>query len=268
MQHLYSFVKLFFYLFIVIFSITCKTIKPIVESKTSYNLSNIYDSIKNNEISYKTLDIKFNIQYESVEQNMSLKGNLRILKDSIIWVSLSPGLGIEAARFMCNRDSLFILDRVKKNYTRGNYEYIKKTWKIDLDYSSLQSILTNRIFIYPLSNDEKSDFSKNFMLKNDSTNLEVYRKTVSNIENLIKISRPDFKITEYFISDITNLKTLSVKYTFDKLADGNPFIKTIVIKSLNKDKFINIELDYTKIGFNSDPNFSFKVPDNYSLIQY
>ncbi|NJO89334.1 MAG: DUF4292 domain-containing protein [Chloroflexia bacterium] len=39
-------------------------------------------------------------------KTITLKGNLRIQKDSLIWISLS-GFGIEAARLKCTKDSVF-----------------------------------------------------------------------------------------------------------------------------------------------------------------
>ena len=60
-----------------------------------------------------------------VRQN-SFDVNLRIRKDSAIWISITPLLGIEAARVLINRDSLMILDRVHKTFSARDYT----TWRI------------------------------------------------------------------------------------------------------------------------------------------
>jgi len=258
-------------IFILLFSAnlflnSCKTVKPIAEKKPKSSLDNIYDSIKLAEYEYESLNIKFNVKYEKKSQSMNLKGNLKILKDSIIWVSLSPGLGIEAARLMCTKDSIFFLDKINGSLTKGKYEYIKNLYKIDVDYYSLQAILTNNFFIYPTIKNEKAEFTKNFSLTKDSTELAVYRKNELLVENLVNINRAVYRISSYFINDVPNKRSLSVKYSADVNQKQKSFPGSISIKSFNADKFLLLDLDYTKVTVNEALTFSFKVPQDYRLI--
>ncbi len=245
---------------------SCKTIKPITTVKVGNNLENIYDSLKQAEFNFKTLNIKFNVKYEKKSQSMSLKGNLKILKDSIIWVSLSPGLGIEAARLMCTKDSVFFLDKMGGSLTKGKYEYLKNLYKIDVDYNSLQAILTNNFFIYPSVLNEKKEFLEKFSIAKDSVELAVYRKDDYSVENLVNIEKSIYRISSYMINDVPNKRNLFVNYQSKNNLDVKNFPGSISIKSTNEDKFLNLELDYTKITLNEDLTFSFKVPKDFKVI--
>jgi hypothetical protein len=247
---------------------SCKTIKPVISDEKELNLSKIYDSLQISEIKFKTLEIKFNVQYTGSDQNLSLKGNLKVLHDSLIWVSLSPGLGIEAARFMCNPDSLFILDRINRDLTKGTYKYLKETKRIDIDFKSLQAILLNRFFVYPSVTNERDEFINTFTIKNDSTALTVYRKSSTAIENMVNINRMNYKVMDYFISDIPNMRNLSIKYSIDNVDHDNGLSKFIKIVSNSEGKFLNIEINYTKITKDELITFPFNVPLSYKIIVY
>jgi hypothetical protein len=242
---------------------SCRTIKPVVINKGS-SIENIYDSLKLSEPNYKSLNIKFSVKYQKKSESMSLKGNLKILKDSIIWVSLSPGLGIEAVRLMCTKDSVYLLDKLNGSLTKGKYEYLKTLYKIDVDYHSLQSILTNNFFIYPSVNNEKNEFIKNFIISKDSVELAVYRKDNSQVENLVNINRKNYVINSYVINDVPNRRNLAVNYQMK--GNQKSFPGSINIRSQNEDKFLLIDLDYTKITLDEELTFSFKVPKDYKVI--
>jgi hypothetical protein len=172
---------------LIMFSIwSCKTLKNLNGEKKSIGLEQIYDSLLIAGPDFSTIEIRFNLSYTNSSQSIDLKGTLKISKDSLIWITLSPGLGIEGVRCMCNKDSIYILNRQDKTFTKSDYSYIKKEWKIDIDFNSLQSIFTGGFFIYPNVSDKKKEFVSNFIIKNDSIGIEIYRKTQNNIENLLK----------------------------------------------------------------------------------
>jgi hypothetical protein len=246
--------------------LSCKTLKKVKGEKKSISLERIYDSLLIAGPDYSNLEIRFNMSYANSSQSTDLKGTIKMTKDSLIWISLSPGLGIEGIRFMCNKDSIFILDRLHKTFIKSNYSYVKKEWNVDVDFNSLQAILTGDFFIYPSVYDGKKEFVSNFIIKNDSDGLEIYRKTQNNIENLLKIDRSIFKISDYIINDVNEMRNFSLIYSFNKLSEGFQFPKKVSIKSNNAGKFLNIELDYTKILINNNPTFSFTIPANYSTV--
>ena len=49
------------------------------------------------------------------EDNVEFKANVRINRDSAIWMSISPALGIEIARVLVLNDSLKLLSKIPDN---------------------------------------------------------------------------------------------------------------------------------------------------------
>jgi len=251
---------------ILLFSFSCKTIKKTTVVKPASNLEKIYDDLISGNPDFQTMEIKMALSFDDGKKNIDLKGTIKLAKDSIIWVSLSPGLGIEAARLKCTKDSVFIMDRINKTLRASDYKYINKNWNVDVDFGSLQSILTGRFFIYPTVDDPKEEFVSNFKVLSDSSVIKVYRKDIRNIENLLKIVPEQKKVTNFLINDGNALRSLSINYLFANSVGSYLWPSKIEIKSFGSQKLVNITLDYSRIQLNTNPSFPFSVPSSYSLL--
>ncbi|MBN1253007.1 MAG: DUF4292 domain-containing protein, partial [Bacteroidales bacterium] len=246
---------------VLIFVINSCKIKNIDNNET-LEMSKLYEKLQKSNLKYNTLSIKFNTRFDNSEKSLGLKGTVKIKKDSVIIVSLIAVLGIEAAKLKFTKDSLFIIDRLNSEVKSGNYEYLKKTFKVDLTYNDLQSILTNYFFVYPHSEQDKNEFINNFKFRKDSIFHSVYRKMPNSIENLINIENENYKILDYFIFDIAQSRSLKIQYegNFSKEIQNLP--KKISINSDNSNKLTSVELIYTKVSVDKELNFSFNIPEN------
>ena len=67
--------------------------------------------------SFEWLTAKLDIQAEVNGQSYNdLSGQLRMRKDSIIWVSLTATMGMEVLRAKISADSIWVLNRMEKTY--------------------------------------------------------------------------------------------------------------------------------------------------------
>ena len=102
-------------LFLLVISISsCKRglFRPVLEGESA--------TLEINEFDYDYLKAKAKFRYNDGKEDLKATANFRIKKDSLIWMSISASLGIEAARVMINKDSMAIMDRLNKQYTRSN----------------------------------------------------------------------------------------------------------------------------------------------------
>ena len=87
------------------------------------------------------LNTKTKIQYKDEDRNVSTSANIRIKKDSIIWMSLTPFLGIEVARALITTDSLVLLNRLNREYMVYNFEKLSEKFHFDINYQLIQSLI-------------------------------------------------------------------------------------------------------------------------------
>jgi len=71
--------------------------------------------------SFEWLTAKLDIQADVNEQSFNdLSGQLRMRKDSIVWLSVSATMGVEVLRAKISNDSVWILNRMEKTYLAGS----------------------------------------------------------------------------------------------------------------------------------------------------
>ena len=121
---------------------------------TSCNKKLIHSKQENIEINTFKFDYfsaKVKLNYTSGDQKLSAVANLRIKYDSLIWISISPGLGIELFRLKLTTDSVFLLDRMAHKYMKSSYSEFNNFYGINLNFKWIRSIMLGN----PLSSNKK-----------------------------------------------------------------------------------------------------------------
>jgi hypothetical protein len=101
-----------------------------------------------NDVDFQYLSSKAKIDYQAKDNFISATANIRICKDSIIWISLSPGLGIEAARLLVTKDSVLMIDKINKTYFEYDFISLSKKLDFNLNYHLIESVIIGNL-IYP-----------------------------------------------------------------------------------------------------------------------
>ena len=105
--------------------------------------------LKQNEKSwqeYKQLGMKIEGYTLNKEDNVDFKANIRINRDSAIWMSISPALGIEIARVLVLNDSLKVLSKIPDNKFAyiSDIAALEEFLHFDLDLEDLENLLAGR----------------------------------------------------------------------------------------------------------------------------
>ena len=130
---------------------SCRTTKNVSASDsvlTLHTTSSFLNAYNDKELKYNTLsaNIQFNVVVSS-NTEMSSRGQLKIVKDDCIQISIRPLMGIEAFRVELTPDSIKIVDRLHRWYMIESFDQIKGDAAIDFNFYNLQALLTNRLFL-------------------------------------------------------------------------------------------------------------------------
>jgi len=122
------------------------------------------------------LDTEIKVDGESESINMSM----RMARDSAIWISLSPALGVELARILLLPDSVRIISKVPSNkfVYEGNYSELEESFGIPLDFYTLQNLFCGS----PLALNKNND---KFISKIDDRNYILIEKFPRRIKKLL-----------------------------------------------------------------------------------
>ena len=110
-------------------------------------LKTILQKVAANEISPNTFSAKASVESSDGTNNLpNAAVNIRILKDAVIWASISTdfGIKIEVARAYITPDSVKFMNRLTKEYVAKDIGYLSRLVRYPLDFATLQNVLLGR----------------------------------------------------------------------------------------------------------------------------
>lgn len=241
--------------------------EPLKEAKTIY----LMEELAKNELQFDWFSAKFSIDYIYDKKLTEFKGQIRIKKDSIIWLSFSPALGIEMARIKITNDSVFYMNRISKTYLAGDYRFISNFLKTNIDFNILQSIIIGNDFNfyektkfkasvdkqeYKLTTTERYKLKK--FMKQDETEVKAFYQN-------IWLNPDNFKITRVTMKEITNNKKLDAYYSDFGDYEGQLFPYDILFE-ISADENIIVKVNYSRIRIDYPYTFPFTIPAKYERI--
>ncbi|MEY3597665.1 MAG: hypothetical protein RL521_87 [Bacteroidota bacterium] len=131
---------------IIIALSSCKTEKIAMRTTEKVRPRSAIFVLKQNEkkwMPYHQAGMKIEGGFSSPDEELDFKANVRIAKDSAVWMSISPALGIEIARTLVLKDSIKVLSKIPDNkfaFITG-IEDLEKFVHFDLDLEDLQSLI-------------------------------------------------------------------------------------------------------------------------------
>lgn len=138
---------------------------------------------KNQETNFNFdyLGMKMAIDFSHAEGKESFKANIKIKKDSIIWISISPALGIEVIRMVITPDSVKLISKIPKNkyYYEGDFSVINDQANMDLTFGMIQDILVGN----PIMLDKQDD---KFISQVSSNNYALISRFNRKLKRILK----------------------------------------------------------------------------------
>ena len=264
------FILPFSFLLLLIMLTSCSTQRkiikaPIKEEGAEY----LFKKLKEHELQYNWLTAKFSAEYKNKGQSNSFNGQIRIRKDSVIWLSFSPALGIEVFRMMLTQDSVKFINRMNNSFFAGDYNYVNRYLHTNIDFDILQSFLTgNDLSFYENgkfragleNNSYKLATAERMKLKKFIRNSQEHLRVL--IQN-IYIDPESFKITRANVKEIRepNIQLEAMYSSFEKI-DNQLFPKEMSF-DISADNNLSVTVSFNKITINTTQAFPFKIPQSY-----
>jgi len=258
----------------VVLMVSCspsrKAIKaPIKEEGADY----LFKKLKEHELKFTWFTGKFSAEYKNGKKSTSFNGQIRIKKDSVIWLSLTPGLGIEAMRLIITQDSVKMINKLNSTYFLGNYDEVNRFLNTNIDFDILQAyLLGNDLQFYEdgkfrvtiEKGDYKLSTAARLKLKKYIRNSEENKRAY--IQN-IWLDSETFKISEADVKEISseNIK-LGASYGDFENIEGQLFPKKLDV-TIWADHTIKVKASFSHINVDVPLQFPFKIPSGYRLVK-
>lgn len=244
--------------------------EPIKEQGEAFLLS----KLRENQINFNTLVARFDATFIVDKSETSINGQIRILKDSAIWISLTPALGIEMARFLFTPDSIKFLNRMNDTYMEKNFSYIDKLINTTVDFDMVQSLITGNDFAFYDTTNFKASLD-NDLYKLQTTNR---RKTKRNIKKYdLDVSFPfqtfwldpvAFKIKQLVLKDADKeSRKFTANYNDHHNINGQLVPANLIFEVRTDNDKVNLTVNLSKITINEVVSMPYRVPESYTKIE-
>lgn len=254
----------------LLFLYSCKTTQPIVQPKSleQKTKDELFGQLEKNQFQYQWFAAKINTTIKTPKTTNAVSVRIRMQKDSVIWISLSPALGIEVVRAYITRDSLIFLDRINEKYFKGNFNYVNQLINSNLDFEMLQAMLTgNNFTLYEIDKFETANDKHRYVL--NTIGRRKLKKELKGQDSLnvilqsIFLSSENWKIEEMKLKDLNSNRKLDAVYS-NFVSIGEQLFPTDVWFNFRAKDNIEAKLTYSKIELDVPQSFPASIPSKYS----
>lgn len=167
------------------------------------------------DLDFEYLTTRSRITYEDEDTRISAKATIRIKKDSIIWLSLSPAFGIEAARGIITRDSIKFIDRMNREYAVYDFASLSEEYNFNITFALIQSMLIGDMPKQPSEEDRVVKKRDHYIIKQTRgpVTLENYIGSNMKLEKLqVTAGKPDENTLTLVYEDFQKMKEAIFPY--------------------------------------------------------
>lgn len=216
------------------------------------------EKVNIDEIDFKYLKAKSKVAIIKDGKTENVAANIRMKKDSVIWLSVTWGVVGEVARALITKDSAFISAMNKKTLKREYHKYsfveLSQEYNFDLNFNIIQSAI---IGSQPIKKKYKVSKEKGFFLLRQNEGKVTVDNYVGEFDRkLKKVMLEDQLPTKRKMTlDFEDFTTLN-QYLFPYTS-----VLTLDVQSPEDQKFYQtlIQLKHTKVELSDTPlEFPFK----------
>ncbi|AWW29383.1 DUF4292 domain-containing protein [Echinicola strongylocentroti] len=190
---------------------------------------------------YSYLSAKARVVMEE-ESGKTTRGtlNLRAKRDSVIWFSISPGLGIEAARGIITREDIKVMDRINNKDINLTFDQFQNTYGLKLSLDLFQNVLFANIPYGVSYRDRLIRVGKTFEL--------TQRRDGITYESVVGVQHG--KVNELTTSARFHKGKLSASYPEFEDLDGQPYAYKILLRILMENESSDLQSTVVNLEFN------------------
>ncbi len=193
------------------------------------------------------------------KETYDVTANVRIERDKAIWISITALMGIEAGRVLITPDSVKMINRLRNEYFTAPFDAVYSFTGGDLDFSSLQSILTGNVIAQAVSRYvEVSAMETGNVLSSDALD-------DGGLSYWIALNAGYRPVT--VLLENAEAQRIEAAYSGYQTVNGRlfPFETALSIRAGRWD--IQASMNYNRVAYDEAVEFPFGIPASYKEIQ-
>jgi hypothetical protein len=214
-----------------------------------------YDAMIAND-NYTWYTGKARIKATTPHEKVSATLNLRILRDSVIWATIDK-LGFEIARVLITPDSVLVVDRLNKEYTKKSLPAFLLEYNVNVGFSDLQNALIGRmIALSPIYVESKPEEELELLIVSDHAGVTARHWFTRTLPH---------RLMRSYIVDAAGRKLQIENAGWETYGDGSEVPYGRLLTFEDTDGLTEIEIIFSEITKNVPANIPFSIPAHYAV---
>lgn len=213
-----------------------------------------------NSIDYNWFTAKIKVNFQSPEERFAATMNVRIQKDSMVWISGSK-FTVEGVRILMTQDSIYMMDRLARKYTVSDYAYLQKVYNLPASLEAVQAILVGNTVIIGNKKQLRAD------IKGSQYTLTATEKDLRATYTLDGLT---YLLDKLQLNEVTKKRDMIMQYSdYQPIESKNKnfsYFRNLTLQSPETGT-ITSEFRYSRVTFDIPKNTPFKIPSSYQRIE-
>ena len=207
--------------------------------------------------------LNFNTFYGRAKANFSspkASGNatvfIKMLRDSIIWISITGPLNIEGARVLVTHDSVKIINKLENTVQLSSIAHLQQITKLPLDFNDFQNIILGKATLNKADTD--------YQVKEDSITVTT---TGELLRCIYSFTKKDLLLGHSNFQTMNNkdIAGANIFYNDYHVGDSINFSASRDI-AVTGNSPSSLTLNFKEYNFNQPQSFVFTISKNYRVI--
>jgi hypothetical protein len=229
--------------------------------------------IKESELAYNWIYAKADVETLIDGEDHNLDIRVKGKKDSAIWISIQAVGYIDIAKLLITRDSVKMVVYIKKQYFKGDFNYINQLLNADLDFDLIQAALFGNSADFddddtkmkPVVDRENCHYLLSTERKRKLRRITSGQDSLKRSLQTMRLNPTNFKIIRNDFEDVSTNRSFHAKYD-NFLASDSVFAPHNVNIEIKAEKKIELKINYVRIEINQPQKLTLNIPKNYEPI--
>lgn len=229
--------------------------------------------IKENELNYSWISAKADVETTIDGEDHNLDIRVKGRKDSALWISITAVGLIDVAKILITRDSVKMVVYIKKQYFKGDFNYINQLLNADLDFDLIQAALFGNSADFddddnklkPVIDRENCHYLLSTERKRKLRRIASGQDSLKRSLQTMTLNPETFKILKNEFEDATTNRSFHASYA-NFVAKDSAFAPRNVNIEIKAEKKVSVKINYVRIDVNQPQKLTLNIPKNYEPI--
>ncbi len=239
----------------------CKTTKSIAkkEIKAEPPVVQTIEQVQKNQPQFRTANVsKMSLEMNLGERTVNVAATCKIRKDSAMYISFQFW-GFEVYKAELTTDSIKVFDKMNRRFFVSDYLYLSERFGVNVDYHSLQSLLTAQFFCVGKA-EIQPDSCKLVALGNGQNSIDFENGSMQQSTHLSPLN----VIQQVVLKAKNSTYQLQTTYADYANVNGTGFPQKITLLANSDQTKASCDFSIQKVEFNTDLKFAPTGTDRYT----